>query len=220
MYSLTGNNMFYTFSEIIQKIKTKGIMHYLQILFQLLRRYLRPRWQRLFVFEFPLGGIISNEYNNDIEVKMLREVDDHLLLFANRRGFWYLQQARDLFSKGNICFVTVIDGKITSCLWTSFNQVYLPDIEFKLSVAKDIAPLIDGYTLDEYRGKGLYKILWNECFNYLVKSGKYSKIYGFINHDNKRSLLVHDKLNLNKIILDITLIKFLGIRVHIKRKIK
>ena len=209
-----------SFSEIFKKIKTKGIMHYLQILFQLLRRYLRPRWQRLFVFEFPLGGIIPNEYNNDIEVKMLREVDDHLLLFANRRGSWYLQQARDLFSKGNICFVTVIDEKITSCLWTSFNQVYLPDIEFKLSVAKDIAPLIDGYTLDVCRGKGLYKILWNECFNYLVKSGKYSKIYGFINHDNKRSLLVHDKLNLNKIIFDITLIKFLGIRVHLKRKIE
>jgi GNAT superfamily N-acetyltransferase len=183
-------------------------------------RSLRPRCQKLIVFESLLEGIIPNEYNSTIEVKMLSEINEQFIPFANRRGAWYPIQASDLFSKGNICFVAVIDEKIASCLWTSFNQVYLPDIEYKLIVAKDIAPLIDGYTLDEYRGKGLYKILWNECFNYLVKSGKYSKIYGFINHANKRSLLVHDKLNLNKIILYITLIKFLGIRVHLKREIK
>jgi hypothetical protein len=143
-----------------------------------------------------------------------------LFSFANQRGSWYPQQARELFSKGNLCFVAIIDNKITSCLWTSFNKVYLPDIEYNLVVATDIAPLIDGYTLDEYRGRGLYKFLWNECHNYLVRSGKYSKIYGFINQVNKRSLIVHDILNLNKIILDITLIKFLGIRIHIKRKPK
>jgi len=220
MYSLKANNISSSFSEIFKKIKTKGIIHYSKLVFQVLRKSLRPRWQRLFIFESQLEGIIPNEYKSTIEVKMLWEINEQLCSFANQRGAWYLQQARDLFLKGNICFVTVIDGKITSCLWTSFNQVYLPDIEYKLSVAKDIAPLIDGYTLDEYRGKGLYKILWNECFNYLVKSGKYSKLYGFINHANKRSLLVHDKLKLNKIILDITLIKFLGIRVHLKRKIK
>lgn len=209
-----------SFLQIINKIKKKGFMHYFRCLFQLLQKFLRPRWQRLFVFEFPLGGIIPNEYNNDIKVKMLREVDDQLLLFASRRGSWYLPQARNLFLNGNICFAAIVDENIASCLWTSFNQEYLSDIEYKLIVSKDIVPLIDGYTLDEYRGKGLYKILWNECFNYLAKSGKYSKMYVPILHANKKSLLVHSKLNLKKIILDITLIKFLGIKVHLKRKIK
>lgn len=210
--------MSFSLPGIYKRVQAKGVVHYWQRLFELSRKFLRPRWQRLFVFESPLEVMIQNKYNENIEVKMLREINDQMLSFSDRRGLWYTQQARDLFSKGNLCFVAIIEGKIASCLWTSFNNVYLPDIEYNLVVPENIAPLIDGFTLDEYRGKGLYKILWNECHNYLVKSGKYSKIFGFINNANKRSLAVHDKLNLNKIILDITLIKFLGIKVHIKRK--
>src|ERR1035437_4629773 len=133
MYSLKANNISHSFSEIFKKIKTKGIMHYSQLVFQLLCRSLRPRWQRLFIFESLLEGIVPNEHKSTIEVKMLWEINEQFRSFANQRGAWYPQQARDLFSKGNHCFVAVIDEKIASCLWTSFNQVYLPDIEYKLS---------------------------------------------------------------------------------------
>jgi len=211
--------MKYSLLQIIKKIKKNGFAYYYPTLFQLLRNFLRPKWQRLFIFESPLGGIIPNEYSNDIKVELLRGVDDKLLSFANRRGAWYLTQTKDLFLKGNICFSAVIDGKMASCLWTSFNEVYLPDIEYTIKTPPEVVSLIDGYTLEEYRGKGLYKILWNDCLNYLVKIKKYTKIYGFINNKNKRSLNVHDKLNLNKIIYDITLLKLFGIRIHIKNKI-
>jgi len=194
-------------------------MHYFKCLLQLLHKFILPRWQRLFVFESLLGDIIPNEHNNYIEVKILREMDDKLLLFANRRGSWYPTQAKDLFSKGNICFVAVIDGKIASCLWTSFNEAYLTDIEYTIKTPPDVVCLIDGYTLEEYRGKGLYKILWSDCLNYLVNTNKCTKIYGFVNNKNKRSLKVHDKLDLNKIIFDITLLKIFGIRIHLKKKI-
>jgi hypothetical protein len=204
--------------NILTKLRTKGPAHYAKRMLEMARKFFRPRWQRLFLFESPLDSFVTNKYDEAVKLRILRETDDALLAFAGRRGPWYAAQAADLFSKGNLCFVAVIDGVIASCLWTSFNKVYLPDIEYTLYVEPDIAPLIDGYTLDEFRGKGLYKILWNECHNHLVATGKYSKIYGFINNANKRSLAVHDKLNLNKIILDITLIKFVGIRIHLKRK--
>ena len=131
--------MSYSFAAIFNKIKTKGIMHYWKRLIQSSRKFFRPRWQRLFVFESPLNVIIPNKYDKTIEVKMLRDINENLLSFAKRRGSWYPQQSRNLFSKGNLCFTAIIDNKIVSCLWTSFNQVYLPDIEYNLIVAEDIA---------------------------------------------------------------------------------
>ena len=148
--------MSYSISEILKKIKSKGIIHYFKYFLGIILRSLRPKWQRVFIFELPLIGIVPNEYHKTITVSVLKEINEPLLSFANQRGSWYTLQAKDLFSKGNLCFVAIIDEKIASCLWTSFNVVYLPDIEYKLAVAKDIAPLIDGYTLDEYRGRGLY----------------------------------------------------------------
>jgi hypothetical protein len=206
-------------SKIRGKIAEKGIFHYVKHLIKKIMRNLPPKYERLFMFEFNLTEPVEQIVDKSIIVGRLDTYSEIMDEFAEKRGDWYKDQAKDLFSKGNICFAAIIDGKIASCLWTSFNEVFLPDVEYKLKTPPNIAPLIDGYTLDEYRGKGLYKILWNDCLNYLISSKKYIKIYGFINNKNKRSIKVHDKLNLNKIILDIQLFRILGIKIHIKKKI-
>ncbi len=211
--------MKYTPFTIFRKLKDKGIWHYIKSISHTIFRNLKPKYQRLYFFEYPLKEIIDQKIDSSVQVHRFTSMNVLLEKFALRRGHWYENQAKDLFSKGNICFAAIIENTITSCLWTSFNTVYFPDIEYILKVDSDVAPFIDGYTLDEYRGKGLYKILWNDCQNYLINTGKYSKIYGFINSSNKRSINVHNNLNLNKLIFHITLIKIFGIKIHFKKMI-
>jgi RimJ/RimL family protein N-acetyltransferase len=207
------------FPIIINKIREEGVYHYCRIFFQKTRKLLIPRFRTTYIFESIIDEHPQIKYSEDFEIQVISHMNEMLREFARIRGPWYIQQAETLFSSGNVCFVAINNGKIVSCLWTSYKIVHLTEIEYKLTVADNIVPLIDGFTIDEFRGKGIYKILWEECNNYHFKQGTYSKIYGFINPVNKRSMKVHEKLNLNKIIIVITMMKIFGIKMYFKRKI-
>jgi hypothetical protein len=204
----------------IKKIKEKGFVNSSKIFWELYKHRIIPSYKKLYVFETPLKEKYPiKEYDKSITIEVLLDIND-ISEFAKLRGDWYHQYAIDLLEKKNICFIAKVDGIVVSCLWTSFNKVYFSDVLFTLKVEKDIAPLIDGYTLEEYRGKGIYKILWNTCINYLIDTKKYTKIYGFILDTNKRSLKVHSKLELNKIIMKIRFIKGFGVKINLISHLK
>jgi GNAT superfamily N-acetyltransferase len=92
-------------------------------------------------------------------------------------------------------------------------------VHYKLEADEKTALLIDGYTLSEHRGKGIYKAVWNYCLEYLRSRGDLDRIYGFILVKNKRSLIVHRKLQLQDIILVITYLRIFGVNLHFKKKI-
>lgn len=175
---------------------------------------LKPKYQQLNVFEQSISISFENE-KPDIAVdvrpfKTYEEIED---LVAQREK-WYPSWVRKQFSGGNICFGAIYDGKIVCCLWTSFDQVHLPNVEYVLKVDRDTIPLIDGWTASEYRGKGIYKHVWSECLRYFRRDGKYQKVWGFIRPTNERSLSVHEKMELSKVIMTIFLVKVFGIRFH------
>lgn len=204
--------------NILQKVKEKGLKKSFRIAFQHLKPRIKPGYQKLYIFE-----IILKEKYPDIKLKegmkieIVKDVNE-LSEFSKRRGDWYNEYAKDLLDKGNLCFVMKVDGKIASCVWTSFKNVKFNDVQYDLKVTDNIAPLIDGYTLEEYRGMGIYRIIWNYCVNYLIDMQKFDRIYGGVLNCNKRSLKVHDKLNLNKVIMEVILIKGLGFRFHVIKK--
>lgn len=206
------------FRYINHKIKEKGVFHYIRLIARIIVKNFAIKNSKLFVFEYLLNEPVSTESEQFIIIQRFDSYNESFNDFATARGHWYEDHARNLFLKGNMCFTIIIDGRIVSCLWTSFNEVYLPDVEYTLKVPDDVAPLIDGYTIDRFRGLGFYKILWFDCINFLISSNKYTRIYGFISNKNKKSLKVHDNLDLKRIILKIRLIKIFGIRVHIKQK--
>jgi hypothetical protein len=204
--------------KIFREIKERGFAKSLKIAYQIIQPRLIPGCKKLIIFE----SMLNKKYP-DVKLKEGIEIDivknaEELRDFSKLRGDWYFDYAKDTLSKGNYCFVARVNGKIVSCLWTAFNQYYFKEIQYNFKVEKNIAPLIDAYTLDEYRKMGLYKILWYYCINFLIDLNKYDRIYGPILYKNKRSLLVHSKLDLNKVVMKIIMIKGLGFRFHITKK--
>jgi len=200
--------------RVISKIGEKGIAHYMNILFRIFFKIIKPKYGRLFVFELDLAQLPQrSKQKGDVRVEVIKSIEE-IASFVKEREKWYYEYAKDLFEKGNLCFVGKADNKIVSCVWTSFHEVYLPDVEYVLHVGDNIVPLIDAYTLPAYRGMGIYKIVWNECIEYFQNSHKFSRIYGFIVPSNTRSLTVHKNLKLERIIMTITLLRIFGIRKH------
>jgi len=216
----------YTYIKtIFIKIKRKGIIYYIKIYFKKLFKILIPKYEKLFIFETHLKkfkGKSGLRENVKIEIaKNIKEIES----FITKREYWYYNHAKSLFEKGNLCFVGKINNKIASCLWTSFNEVYLPNIEYLLHVDKDTVPIIDGYTLPEYRNMGIYGMVWNSCGSYFQEKPEYNKIYNFRHPSDIRNLEIDKHLKLKhrvriSPIMKITLVKIFGIRKHFIKLIK
>ena len=177
-------------------------------------RNARPKYQKLFVFEQFLSETPHpSRMKDDVDFQIKTNAKE-IGSLIEQREHWYPSLAEKRFDDGNICFVAEHEKKIISCVWTSFNEVYLPNVEYTLRVEKEVAPLIDGWTSPDFRGMGVYNFVWNNTIRYLREHSEYKKIYGFIQPTNKLSLIVHRRMNLEKVIIIITLTKVFGIRFH------
>jgi GNAT superfamily N-acetyltransferase len=202
--------------KVIKKIKDKGFKKSIVIFFQLIKSRIIPGFQIALVFE----TLLKNKYpeiklNEDIKIKIINNPDE-LKEFAERRGNWYYEHAKHLLNEGNFCFVAYVNGKIASCIWTSFNTVNISEVKYELKVEDNIVPFKDYYTLEEYRRKGLLRILYNYCINFLIDLHKYDKTQNHISYNNKISLKTHRKLAPDTVlVMKIIMIKGFGIRFHI-----
>jgi RimJ/RimL family protein N-acetyltransferase len=220
MVLVQGLSMNINIKKLYQKIREKGIKHYLKIILKKLLIIMVPGYKKLFVFEILLSEYKSIGGMDNIVLKVVRDIDE-IMPFIRKREEWYLNHSRDLLMKGNLCFVGEVDNQVACCVWTSYNEVYLSEIKYRLKVDKNIVPLIDGYTLPQYRGLGIYKAVWDYCIKYFQAQPGYEKIYGFIASSNKRSLKVHKKLRLENIVIIITYLRILGIKFYfIKKRLK
>ena len=124
------------------KIREKGFKHYLKIILKKVSIMIFPKYNKLFVFEIILSEYKSLRVKDNINVKIAKNVDE-IIPFVLEREDWYLKHIKRLFEKGNLCFIGEINNQIASCLWTSFNEVYLSDVNYLLKVDKNIVPLIE-----------------------------------------------------------------------------
>jgi len=216
----------YTYIKtIFIKIKKKGIIWYLKIYYKKLLKVLIPKYEKLFIFEVDLKKFTrKSDQRKNVKIEIVKNIKE-IKPFIERREDWYYHHAKSLFEKDNLCFVGKINDKIVSCLWTSFNEVYLPNIEYLLHVDKDTVPLIDAYTLPEYRNMGIYGMVWNSCINYFKEKPEYTKIYGFRVPSNIRNLEIDKHLKLKhqvrvSPIMKVTLLKIFGLRKHFIKHIK
>jgi len=201
--------------RILQKLRENGIGPYLKWKYlKKMLRNARPKYQKLVVFEQSLAEPLhSSNLQIDAEFKIGKNMNE-IKTLIEQREHWYPSLAEKRFDDENICFVAEHEKKIICCVWTSFKDIYLPNVEYTLEVEKEVAPLIDGWTSLDFRGMGVYNFVWNNTLRYLREHSEYKKIYGFIQPTNKLSLMVHRRMNLEKVIVIITLIKIFGIRFH------
>jgi len=192
-----------------------GLLKYLKFKYVVsLTRKLAPRYQKLIVFERSLNDPVHPskiKLNIDFSIKQsIIEINS----LIEQREQWYQKLAEKRFKQGNLCFVGECQDKIISCVWTSFGEVYLPNVKYTLKVPQDVVPLIDGWTSPEFRGKGIYNYVWNKCLEHLSDKSNYKRIYGFIQPTNESSLVIHKKMNLDKVIIIIKLFNFFGFKHH------
>lgn len=210
--SLWGLNILNT-DKIYHKIRQKGIKHYLKIILRIILNTITPKYSKILVFEILTKNYKLNKERNEVVVKIAKNMDE-MKNFIEKRGKLYLNFSKKLFEKGNLCFYGEIHQQIVSCVWTSFNEVDLVEVKYLIKVDKKTVPLIDGYTLPEYRGQGVYKAVWDYCIEYFQNNQNYERIFGFILPSNVRSLKVHKKLQLRNVILEITYLRILGSNFH------
>jgi len=173
--------------------------------------HIRPRYEKILVFEKKTSDF--EDKNLEIKAKLIiaKNIDSIKSLIDQREG-WYHKWAQERFKGGNYCFALEFKGVIVSCVWTCFNQVYLPNVDYNLSVQKDVAPLLDGWTSPNYRKKGLYSFVMNACLKYLYNNTKYKKVYFFIRPENYNSIMIHKIL---PVVFYIRLINFFPFQRHI-----
>ena len=199
---------------ILRKAKEKGILHYLKNFYTFGIKKLFPKYRKIFVLELELARFSGkSNLRKDVKIEIAHSTEE-IISYIEERGDWYYNFAEKLFSKGNLCFVGKINNEIASCVWTSFNETWLPNVEYMLYVDKDVVPLIDVYTLPKFRNAGILSAVWSSCLKHLQQNPNYSRIYECIEPSNTRSLEVHRKLGLERIIIEIRLFRILGIRKH------
>lgn len=204
--------------SLVKRIKKKGFSKSVTIVFQFIKFRFILAYQKIFILEAGLKNRYTEvKLDNGVNIEVIKD-HNRLQDFIDKRGKWYYDYSKDLLDNGNYCFAVNVDGKIVSCLWTSFNFIYFHSMKYFLPVNSNVVPLIDAYTITEYRGKGFYKTLWNYFVNYLIDTGKYDRIYVPILSGNKSSLQVHGKLGADKIVMRVVLIKGFGFVFHFIKK--
>lgn len=204
--------------KIVKKLREKGIMHYLRILHRFLLFVVIPKYGEIYVFEFGFADFKKeSNQRKDVAVGIARDIEE-ILHFVKSREKWYYDYAKRLFEKGNLCFYGVYNNRIVSCVWTSFNESYIPNVEYTFRTRACEVSLIDGFTLPQYRGMHIYTVVWNACIKYLKGTGKYNKAYGFVMPSNRHSLAVHRQLRLERIVMRIKLLRIFGVRWHFKKR--
>ena len=204
--------------DIFNRIRKKGFSNSVNNIYRVIKFRLIPAYQKILIVE----SILKNKYPEPLLkggtiIEVIRDYEK-LKEFAERRGNWYHDYSKDLLNNGNYCFTVQVNGKIESCLWTSFKDIYFHSMQYSLPVPENAVPLIDAYTTEEFRGKGFYKDLWSYFVNYLIDLQKFDRIFVPIYSGNKRSLQVHKKLGADKIVIRVILIKGFGFKYHSLKK--
>jgi len=176
--------------------------------------FLLPSYNKIYIFEKKVGKLDKVSFE-DIELSLITKKED-LQSLINQRDYWYDHWSSSRFQEGNLCFALKKENKIRSCLWTSFNKVYLPTVHYNLFVKEDIVPLLDGWTSPNYRNKGYYSKVLKFALDYLSKEDKYKKVYFFIRPDNLLSLKIHKDL---EVVLEISTYRLFGINYTKKKRI-
>ena len=167
------------FSIIITKLKSTSV-----------------RYGKLFFYKL---NLTQNKNTSSIyRIVRVNKIDDLMEIIKERENF-FTEMYKNWFSKGFICFVAKEEKSTIGILWLA-NKKEVP-LEFgykqKLNDRTE-ACIIDGYILKEKRGKGVYKIIWDEVIYEAQKMG-IKNLYAQILNKNVRSFKVHYKLGMKDV---------------------
>lgn len=153
-------------------------------------------------------------------INSLEPLMDFISLREQEDPIWhgnYLNELKERFEKGNLCFATFDNERVISTLFVTFGGYYFAELDYALRFPEGVFGVIDVYTLKDYRGTGCYGKAFKACASDFAGS-EFEKLYGFIAPDNKVSLMTHNRLGLNHIIMKVSMYQHWGFRRHTVEK--
>lgn len=123
------------------------------------------------------------------------------------------QEIQRRFSKGDICFAAVHETTIVSTIYVTYGGQYFSELGYYLPFPNHVLGLIDFYTLRRYRQQGYLSMVFQAIISNYIGS-TFSCIYSFVSPDNIPSLITHDRIELNHIVLYISMKQRFGLRTH------
>jgi RimJ/RimL family protein N-acetyltransferase len=170
------------------------------------------RHSRVYQMDVPITLRPAEPNSHRFQVHRASSVAELQPLIEQREA-WFGRSARQRLAEGDVCFVAKLDGKVVSCIFGTLTSVLVSEVEYTMPLDDPTVALFDSYTLPEHRGKYAYSSVLHAAINHCREAG-FERIVGFIAPDNVRSLRVHQRLGVNRIISTITMVRFLGVRKH------
>lgn len=206
-------------------LKKKGIKYLFQnpfeayLIFPLFLRVLKNRmikdFTEVFLLEMPLG---TREYdksfsytvgNNPDELRQF--VSERIKEDATLSDFDYEANIYLRMKRGDKYFVVKENNSIVSILFVAFTSAFITPVAYELKMPDGYVGIYDVYTLQKYRGRGLYQNLFNFCVDSLFKQG-YRKAYLWLMKHNTPSVIVHNKLGMKTVVKIIIMKQGYGLR--------
>lgn len=178
---------------------------------------LRYERRKFYVVELLLGAR-SERYSDPVyHVEMVSEVDELNALLEEREA-WFRGAAARRFMEGALCFVVKADGKVISCLFATVSDFHFPvhvhpHVEYHIPIDNGTVGIFDAYTLPEYRGIHAYSAAFSACMKYFTEAG-FTRAWVVIAADDVRSLTVHQRLGMDRIVTLVKSVRFLGVTKH------
>jgi len=206
-------------------LKSKGIKYLLQnpseiyLIFPLTLRVFKNRMKKditeIFLLEMDLG---PREYDKSYTYavgnnanELMQFVKDRINEDETLSGFNYKENIYLRMEKGDKYFILKKNGVIASILFVSYSRTFISPVAYELKIPDGYVGIYDVYTLQEYRGKGLYQNLFNFCVDNLFKDG-YRKAYLWLMKHNIPSIVVHNKLGMKTVVKVIIMKQKYGLR--------
>ncbi len=186
--------------SVIQKLKERGLLHSIEILFN----RIVPAW----LFRFSTGNVFELDPQKLAEVLNAMDNSDFILTCVEQGS-----QARDqlrtltwnsvpMETSANDFGYSIADRgtpeDVLGGVWAGIESFQEADLGFQLQFADHQSWIYCAYVKQQAQGKGVYKRLLSFGSNDLIEKG-YQRIYVVIQPWNKASTYIHQKYAKGKI---------------------
>jgi hypothetical protein len=168
-----------------------------------LRKLTHPLFSVYYVVEFDLARanqLRAGQLPAGVVVRLFRG-EEEIMPFAELLAESGLPAAtmEQRMRRGDLVALALTDDrKLAAYAWTTFTEVWIPEVRATLPLRSDEAARFDTLVMPRWRGKHLHDPLTTPVFQYLSEQG-YRRTLGWVDALNSRSLKAQQRQGKRKI---------------------
>jgi GNAT superfamily N-acetyltransferase len=193
------------------------------VIYKLIIRRFKTDPTFVYLTESKLEDLLSS-YNdsltNNLVYSIAKEKNDFFTAIkradlVNNWSDLYKADILSRFNRGDIVYMLLINDVVVSYLFTSEKIAVFTPVGIRLHLPKGTFAIYDVYTIEEYRGKGFYRMLFLFVVSQYKRNG-FSHLWLWLMKHNQISIKTHIKLGLSSVIMILKLHYIVGIKKKTK----